>query len=67
MHSVTPRDLALLLGCPESAIPAPCLELFALSNWDYDFIGGPGCDCDHINGQDVLLVRAHDLSSLYPA
>lgn len=36
-------------------------------HWDYNFIGGPGCDCDHINGQDVLLVRAHDLSSLYPA
>lgn len=31
----------------------------------FQFIGGPGCDCDHVDGSNVVLVPATDLSPAY--
>lgn len=44
MNSVTQHDLARLLGCPANEIPQSCLEFFARSNWQYDFIEGEALD-----------------------
>lgn len=49
-----------------------CVELYGkhfvvCHHNDFQYIGGAGCDCTHIDNVNVILRPAHELSDKYPA
>jgi hypothetical protein len=40
-------------------------QLVVCHHWNFNFIGGPDCDCDHVDGQNVLVENAWDVDPAY--